>query len=311
MKAATLSCALAVLCLGILPGCTTKQDLMEQQIQQHDAQLRRLQPVQADSVNQVQTLQQEVDELKGLVADLRKAGGASALVDKINRHDQALQQIETRMAMKFDLGAPLAASATTTAAATTATAAAAPSSATAPEPYTAGGPVTLSPASSQAAQAAPVAAAAGAAAAATPSGDTWGQETPRAKAPTAQKDMSVALYDAGVNAFKSRNYSSAQKSFSDYMKNYSSGSNAPSAQYYLAECYFQTNKFADAALEYDKVINKYPKSSRVPGAYLKQGICFSKIGSKSAARQRMQELIKKYPKSPEATRAKDFLKNNK
>ena len=156
----------------------------------------------------------------------------------------------------------------------------------------------------------PVTAAAAATGAAAASASTWGQATPKPEQPKAQKDMTVALYDAGVNAFKARKYTEAQRSFSDFLKNYGSDSKAPQAQYYLAECYFQTNQFADAALAYDTVITKYPSSSKAPGAYLKQGICFSKLKQTKAARARMNELIKKYPKSPEAARAKTFLKTN-
>ena len=133
---------------------------------------------------------------------------------------------------------------------------------------------------------------------------------PEAK-PAAKKDISLALYDAGLNAFQARKYDEAQRSFADFMKNYPTHSMAPDAQYYLAECYFQRNQFPDAALAYDTVITKFSKSNRTPGAYLKQGICFSKMNQKAAAKARMNELIKKYPNSPEAARAKNFLKTNK
>ena len=141
---------------------------------------------------------------------------------------------------------------------------------------------------------------------------TWGQPTPQPEAkPAAKKDISLALYDAGLNAFQARKYDEAQRSFADFMKNYPTHSMAPDAQYYLAECYFQRNQFPDAALAYDTVITKFSKSNRTPGAYLKQGICFSKMNQKAAAKARMNELIKKYPNSPEAARAKNFLKTNK
>ena len=134
---------------------------------------------------------------------------------------------------------------------------------------------------------------------------------PSAAKPAAKKDISLALYDAGLNAFQARKYDEAQRSFADFMKNYPTHSMAPDAQYYLAECYFQRNQFPDAALAYDTVITKFSKSNRTPGAYLKQGICFSKMNQKAAAKARMNELIKKYPNSPEAARAKNFLKTNK
>ena len=93
-----------------LNGCATqsKSDEMEAQIMQHDAQMRQMQPVQADMYNQVQSLREELNDIKGQLVDIRNAGGAAAMVDKLNRHEQALHQIETSMAMNFNLGSPLA-----------------------------------------------------------------------------------------------------------------------------------------------------------------------------------------------------------
>lgn len=314
---------LACAAMLALPGCAPKQDQLEAQLQQHDAQLRRMQPAQADALNEVQAMRQELNEIKGQLVDIRNAGGAAAMVDKLNRHEQALHQIESSMAMNFNLGAPIAAGAAGGAgagaavgAASAGTAVPAPMPAAVPAAYGQAQPqpVSLTQASAREAQGAmpgqPVQAAVPQQTNQVPTGETWGRETPKPEAPKAQKDMTIALYDAGVNSFNARNYSEAQRSFSDYMKNFSSSPKAPAAQYYLAECYFQKNQFSDAALAYDTVITKYSNSAKAPAAYLKQGICFSKMGQGKAAQARMQELIRKYPSSPEAARARSFLKTN-
>ncbi len=292
------------LALTGLTGCSNRNDEIEAQLQQHDAQLRRMQPVQADNSNEVQALREEVRELRGQIADLKKIGGAGVLLDKINRHEAALHQVEVSMAMKFDLGDPLPETGTMAApVAPAADGAAVPAAATSD---------TVLPDFSYGGLAG-----AGTAAAVTPapapSASTWGQETPKPRQTQAEKDIKTALYQAGVNAFNSRKYTEAQRSFSDYLQNFGDADarTSASAQYYIGECYFQTNQFADAALAYDTVITRYPKSDRVPSAYLKQGICFSKMKQKDGARSRMNELIKKYPNSPEAKRARDFLKTNK
>ncbi len=310
---------LATMATG-LTGCAQRNDDMEAQILQHDAEIRRMQPAQADTRNELQSIREELREMRGLVADLKRAGGAAAMVDKLNRHDAALRQIETSMAMKFDLGDPIqpAAGAPVVAQPVQTAPQAAPQATTPPVDFSYGGlndNAGAGAAAGAATGAATGAAAASAAsAAAAPSGSTWGQETPRPKQPVAQKDMKIALYEAGVNAYNSRKYTEAQRSFSDYLQNFGQSGDAKttaSAQYYLGECYFQTNQFADAALAYDTVINSYSKSDKAPAAYLKQGICFSKMKKGAAAKARMNELIKKYPNSPEAKRAKDFLKTNK
>ena len=314
---------LACAAMLALPGCAPKQDQLEAQLQQHDAQLRRMQPAQADALNEVQAMRQELNEIKGQLVDIRNAGGAAAMVDKLNRHEQALHQIESSMAMNFNLGAPIAAgvaggagAGAAVGAASAGTAVPAPTPAAVPAAYGQAQPqpVSLTQASAREAQGAmpgqPVQAAVPQQTNQVPTGETWGRETPKPEAPKAQKDMTIALYDAGVNSFNARNYSEAQRSFSDYMKNFSSSPKAPAAQYYLAECYFQKNQFSDAALAYDTVITKYSNSAKAPAAYLKQGICFSKMGQGKAAQARMQELIRKYPSSPEAARARSFLKTN-
>lgn len=298
-----LICATTMLgaCVGQGGSSAANESLyLEQRVQEHDTILRQMQPAQAEVWNQMQAMRQELNVLKGLVDDLKNVGGAAALAQRVRAHDAALRQVETSMALNLNLGEPMPAAG----AAAPAAAPAAPLFQPQQNPYAAP------------AAAAGAGAAAGAATAAqampAATGSTWGQPSPQPEAkPAVQKDLSLALYDAGLNAFTARKYDEAQRSFADFMKNYPKHSMAPDAQYYLAECYFQRNQFPDAALAYDTVITKFSNSSRTPGAYLKQGICFSKMNQKAAARARMNELIKKYPNSPEAARAKNFLKTNK
>lgn len=317
----TLACAALPLSACVSGGSSSGGSLsLEQQVQQHDVQLRQMQPSQADAWNQIQALRQELNTMKGQMDDLNNAGGARAIVDRVNRHDEALRQVERSMALNLNLGeAPSATQA-------------APLS-HAPSTQTALTPNYGQPAYGQAAAAGTVAAGSagyaaavpegvqpyGGQAAATPThipaqapdGSNWGQPSPQPQVQAPQKDISLALFDAGVNAYNARKYDEAQRSFSDFLKNYKSHNLASEAQFYVAECYFQRNQFADAALAYDKVIKDYPKSGSAPGAYLKQGISFSKLNQGAASKARLEELIKKYPNSPEAARAKTFLKTNK
>ncbi|MDR2573441.1 MAG: tol-pal system protein YbgF [Desulfovibrio sp.] len=304
---------------------------LEQQVRQQNAQLQQLQPAQADMQNEVQALRAEISHLRGQIDDLQSAGGARALMERVNRQDAALRQIDDRMALNLDLDQPgqpaqpvqpdgqEADSAGIALTGVSSGLAAAPHDARNSLP-TYGDPALPGPSSSGAAAPEGTLPYQGGAAQQTrqtaqgPGADgTWGQPSPRPAPPpqAPKKDVSLALFDSGVNAYNARNYTEAQRSFNDFLKNYPSHNLIPEAQFYLAECQFQRNQFADAALAYDVVIKKHPSSSSAPGAYLKQGICFSKLNQKAAATARMQELVKKYPKSPEAARAKTFLKTNK
>lgn len=280
-----LACAVLLLSACVQSGSGGSGTLnLEQQVQQHDMQLKQLQPAQADAWNQLQAMRQELNILKGQMDDLQNVGGARALTERVNRHDAALRQVESSMALNLNLGDPLPVTP------------AAPASAPLTAPVSGMSGAAGDAGYGQAAQA--------------PAASTWGQPSPQPVVQAPQKDISLALFDAGVNAYNARKYEEAQRSFTDFLKNYKEHNLVPEAQFYLAECYFQRNQFADAALAYDTVIKKYPSSSRAPGAYLKQGISFSKLNQSAAAKARMQELIKKFPNSPEAARAKSFLKTN-
>ena len=280
--------------LALLAGCVKQNDYdtLQRRVQTQDQQLRQLQPAQADAWAQMQTMRQELNAIKGQMDDLQNAGGARALVDKVNRHDAALRQVESSLALNLNLDAPLAPPATSMA----------PATGMAPGVGEDGLP--LAPGEAQAAI--------GGVTTPPPSSGTMVITPQHAPTPpTAPKDMATALFEAGVADFNARKYTEAQRSFVDFTTTYPNDKQIPNAWYYIGECNFQRNQFADAALAYDRVITKYGSSSRAPAAYLKQGIAFSKLGQTAAAKARMQELIKKYPNSAEAARAKSFLQTNK
>ncbi len=262
-----------------LGGCVkqSEYDSLQSRVQQQDRQLQQMQPAQADTWAQMQSMRQELNTVRGQLDDLQNAGGAKALVDKVNRHDAALRRIGTTLAMDLQLEAP----------------AAPQQGAYMGETPPQQSMVVSGPATQGGFAAAPA------------------QQAQQPAAPAVPKDTATALYESGVKSFDSRRYQEALRSFRDFTTTYSSNKLNPNAWFWVGECNFQLNQFADAALAYDTVITKYATSPKAPAAYLKQGISFSKLGQKEAARARMQELIRKFPTSAEAARAKAFLQDNK
>ncbi len=262
-------CLLALL----MTGCTNKNDYdnLQARVQTQDQQLRQMQPNMADSWAQVQALRQELNIVKGQLDEFTRAGGTKGLVDRVNKHDAALRQVESSLSLNFNLDAP-SGSAYSPAASS----------------FTPGSPTGMT--------AAPTL---------RPTPPT------AATPPTATGDEATQLYNTAIQAFNARQYGQAQASFVQFTEKFPKNSQTGNAWYYVGDCSFQLNKFNDAAIAYDKVITGYPRSTRAPAAYLKQAICFSKLGQKAAATARMQELMKKYPTSAEAARAKSFLQTNK
>ena len=274
-----------------LTGCAGNQmsamqarlNQQEQQIRMLNSQLSGVQPAQADTWAQVQSLRQEMSSVRGQIDDFNNAtasvGGLSGLAQRVNRHDAALRSIGNQFAMDLQLDEPAPA----------ADPSAVPGAEQGESAPVAPAPVNVT----------------------TPPAEA-GQSAPAAQPQTAaQSDIAKALYDAGIQAFNARNYSNALKSFSDFTDTYPKHRLISNAWFWRGECQYQLGEFPAAALDYEQVISKFPKSGKLASAYLKQGMCFIKAGKKEAAKIRLQELVKKFPKSPEATRAKQLMKDNK
>ena len=132
-------------------------------------------------------------------------------------------------------------------------------------------------------------------------------------APAAQPkpaNMAQALYDNGMDLFNTRQYQAALKSFSDFTKAYPKHHLTSNSWFWQGECNDQMKNYAAAALAYENVIAGFPNSAKAPASYLKQGMSFLQLGKKAAAKQRLRELTKKFPKAPEASRAKQVMKQN-
>lgn len=334
---------LPVCALGALAGCVRQEDYdalnsrvmrQEQQMQQLNMQLSGVQPAQADTWSQVQSMRQELATMRGQLDDLQGKAGLGSEVprlrDQINRQEQAIRQMASQLALDLPmLDAPQAAGPTgalgnggapaAMAAAPAATRTPGPGAApgthvaadgtilvvnpgqmtsfqTAPETKPTG-PITVPPSQSgtmSVSGAGVPAAAKPAAVAAAPSGDT-----------------ATVLYDTGMNSFNERRYKDALKSFHDFTETYKDHKLVSNAWFWQGEAEYQLGNYPGAALAYEQVISKFPKSNKTPSAYLKQGISFYKAGKKDAGKIRLEELIKKHPDSPEAQRAKQYIKDNK
>ena len=92
----------------VLTGCANGQiDAMQMRLNQQEQQIRLLnsqlsgvQPAQADTWAQVQSLRQEMSAVKGQIDDFNNAtaaaGGLPGLAQRVNNHEAALQAIATQ-----------------------------------------------------------------------------------------------------------------------------------------------------------------------------------------------------------------------
>lgn len=281
--------------LLLLGGCANQNQInamqarlaqQEQQIQQLSSQLSGVQPAQADTWAQVQSLRQEMGSVRGQIDDFNNAtasvGGLAGLAQRVARHEEALRSIQTQFALDFQLDQPVTGG------------------------MGSGYDQSLTGQSSAGAGGVPSQGTLPVSAPATGSAEQSVAAAPQ-QAQQGQKDTATALYDAGIASFNARKYQDAFNAFRDFTDTYPKHRLISNAWFWRGESNFQLNNFPAAALDYEQVISKYPSSGKAASAYLKQGMSFIKTNKKDAAKFRLDELIKKFPKSPEATRAKQLL----
>jgi len=129
----------------------------------------------------------------------------------------------------------------------------------------------------------------------------------RMEADDGQDDTAVFL--AGLNAYKAKNWSGTVEKLNHLIKIYPSGRYTERACFLLAKAYGQLHSdsiqghFKDIKDHYEDAINKYPKSIYVPGALLAIGnLCF-KIKYYHEALGYYNLVFKKDKNSPQALRA--------
>ncbi len=287
---------------GLLSACVPQQDEIgqlqariaqqEQQLRQMNMQISGVQPAQADTWAQVQQLRQEMATMRGQLDDFNNAsaavGGLSGLVGKLERHQQALQAVETQFALDLDLDTLAIPNVNAALGEALSSASSAGSGISG---FVAGTGVTLP---------------SGAAALAENVTDNVLQH---ATNQVSTKDIATILYDTGVAAFNTRNYQEALNAFTDFTNIYPTHTLIGDAWFWQGESQFALKNFPSAVLAYEKVISEHTKSEKTPTAYLKQGISFLETGNKDAGTVRLKELIQKFPKTPEAARANQVLKD--
>lgn len=131
-------------------------------------------------------------------------------------------------------------------------------------------------------------------------------ETAQAKPP--EPATPEALYQKGLDAYRSGNYAGAREAFARFLGQHPKHELAVNAHYWSGEAYYGEKKYEQAILEFQEVIKNYPGKEKVPAAMLKQAAAFNEIGDVKSARYVLRKLIDEHPSTEEAKRAKERLK---
>jgi tol-pal system protein YbgF len=111
----------------------------------------------------------------------------------------------------------------------------------------------------------------------------------------AYSDFTAGLYDLAIDGFEA------------FLRDFSTATQAPNAQFYIGQAYLNDAKYDKAVAAFEKLIRLYPASSRVPEAYYSKGIALRSLKQVDQARASWETVTKNYPDSPAASLAKQAL----
>lgn len=114
-------------------------------------------------------------------------------------------------------------------------------------------------------------------------------------------------YKLAFDALKERDYPKAKKGFETVLNAYPEGEFAESARYWLGEIGYVTQDYPTALTQFNRLVTDYPTSPKVPAALLKVGYVHFERKDLDQARAVLQEVVNRYPDSTEARLAQGRL----
>jgi tol-pal system protein YbgF len=127
--------------------------------------------------------------------------------------------------------------------------------------------------------------------------------------PSATTSPAAELYRAGTAQLKARNPDAAMLSFYDLIVTYPTDPLRESAQFLVADIYFNQKDYRGALAEFEALVDAVPRGERVPDALLKIGQCQKSLGDTGRAKRTWERIVKDYPASAAARQARALLRN--
>jgi tol-pal system protein YbgF len=115
------------------------------------------------------------------------------------------------------------------------------------------------------------------------------------------------LYRDAFELLKQRKYPETVAAFNDLLQRYPQGQYTDNARYWLAETYYVQRNYPAALAEFDRLVQLNPGSPKVPGALLRIGYIQYEQEAYDQAREVLREVIARYPDSTEARLAQSRL----
>jgi len=117
------------------------------------------------------------------------------------------------------------------------------------------------------------------------------------------------LYRTSLNLLlEQSNYEESISMFQSYIDNYPQGRYLTNSYYWQGEAFILVSRFSQAIDVFNKILSDYSQDPKAAGAMLKLGVAYKQLGDLSLADQTWREIATRYPdSSTEIREAENYL----
>ncbi|MEC8080534.1 MAG: tol-pal system protein YbgF [Pseudomonadota bacterium] len=120
-----------------------------------------------------------------------------------------------------------------------------------------------------------------------------------------------AAYNSAYELIRNKKFEEAQSAYRSYVTSYPNNSLTGNAHYWLGELALVLGNQGEALVQFKTVQDSFAGHSKVPDAIYKLGIVNDQLGNQSLAKEFFQRVISQYPESNSAALATNYLNNMK
>jgi tol-pal system protein YbgF len=117
------------------------------------------------------------------------------------------------------------------------------------------------------------------------------------------------LYRTGVEQLRAKSNDAAILTFYDLIATYPESPLRESAQFLVADIYYQQKDWRGALAEFEALVAAVPRGEKVPDALLKIGLCQRDLGDGARAKRTWERVVRDHPQSAAARQARALLRN--
>jgi len=132
-------------------------------------------------------------------------------------------------------------------------------------------------------------------------------DTPEQSSEMAAGSNEESSYSEAFTLLKQGQHDKAVDNFRTFLQQYPSSQYADNAQYWLGESFYTRRKFETAITEYKALLSQYPDSGKASHAQLKIGYCYDELGQSDFAQGELEDLVARYPGTSAASLAEERL----